>query len=678
MKLSKLGLRADQFEYVQLILLAALVGVLSAFGHFVFNQLIDGFSFVFRHLEWNALRIEHGGLFLIFVPIILVSGGVGMLILAWFFPGDVLGYGFPNFLEQVNLGNALVKRRWIFLKALGAALSLGCGASVGREGPIAQIGGAIGSMVAQLRKLSTERLKVLVAAGAGAGIAVTFNAPIGGLMFAQEIVLLGHAELANLTLLIVATTTAVVTARAFHGNEAVFIVPPFIMKSYWEMISYGVMGVGVGLLSAGYIRFFYGSASFFRRLKIPDWARLAIGLAVVGLIAIPLPQNLSDGYPIINQAMAGRFELGMLAALTMAKFTASSFSLGCGAPGGVFGPIFFIGAMAGGTFQRFFSIFVPHLTGPRGSYALVSLGAFLAATTHAPLTALFLLFEMTQNYTIAVPAMVATIAAIAVARAIEPESIDTYKLAREGKTLHLAQERIALSHIHVGSVMAKDATVVPGNAPFSEVIRIAGETHQSVLPVVNDAGELAGIIRTRDLVGLLGSRQELSPLVNAFDLCQRNCACTTPEQSLDQAGQAMEREGLEELPVTQLPHGGRFLGMMTRRSIAQALNRVTVSLSTLGTQDSNIFWATGYRITRVVVPPEAKGATIRKLDPRARFGVSVLAVRDADDPEAGFIPPAPDRALKVGDVLVTAGRSGDLRHFARSLAQAAEQKPRFA
>ena len=179
-----------------------------------------------------------------------------ILVLDRFFPGDMLGYGFPNFLEKVNLGNARIKRRWIVLKALGAALSLGSGASVGREGPIAQIGGAIGSAVAQLRKLTSDRAKVLVAAGAGAGIATTFNAPIGGLMFALEIVLLGQTEIANLALLIISTFSAVVTSRAILGNASVFQVPEFDLRSYWEMLTYALMGIALGALGAGYIRVF--------------------------------------------------------------------------------------------------------------------------------------------------------------------------------------------------------------------------------------------------------------------------------------------------------------------------------------------------------------------------------------------------------------------------------------
>src|ERR1700730_5474580 len=192
MRRPTLSLRVDQFEYVQLILLAVTVGVLAALGNLGFRQLIEFSSWVFRGLEWRALGIDKGGFHRALIPIVLMSGGVAILVLDRIFPGDVLGYGFPNFLEMVNLGNARLKRQWIFVKGAGAALSLGSGASVGREGPIAQVGGAIGSTIAQLRKLSPDRAKVLVAAGAGAGIATTFNAPLGGLMFARVVVLLGH------------------------------------------------------------------------------------------------------------------------------------------------------------------------------------------------------------------------------------------------------------------------------------------------------------------------------------------------------------------------------------------------------------------------------------------------------------------------------------------------------
>jgi chloride channel protein, CIC family len=667
MRLPGFGLRSDEFEYVRLILLAVIVGIFGALGNLGFRELIAFFSWLFRGLEWNALGIDRGGWYRALTPIVLLSGGGGMLILNYLSPGDVFGYGFPNFLEMVNLGMARIKRSWIVIKAAGAALSLGSGASVGREGPIAQIGGAIGSAIAQFFSLSPTRAKVLVAAGAGAGIATTFNAPIGGLMFAQEIVLLGHAELANLTLLIVATTTAVVTSHAIMGGGgAVFDVPGFVLRSYVELITYGLMGGALGALGAAYISFFHATGRWFRRLNAPEWIRLGIGLGVVGVIAIFLPQNLSDGYPVVNSVMAGEYGLAMLLALTFAKFFASSISLECGAPGGVFGPTFFIGTMAGGAFQRMSLILIPELTGPRGSYALIGLGAFLAAVTHAPLTALFLLFEMTHSYEVAVPAMVATIAALVVARAIQTESLDTYTLAREGKTLEISQERLALTQIPVSAVMTKHVTYVRENASLADVLQVAGDTAQSTLPVVGADGELIGLIVTRELLALLVSGEDLGPLVNAYDLCKTDCPFVKPESNLDVASQIIEHEGIDEVPVAERG-GGALLGLVTRMHIAQALNRVTVSLTSLATRDQGIFWATGYRVDRIEIPEASAGTTIRKLDPRARFGVTVLACQDGEDPDAGFIPISPDRLLKHGDLVIVAGRPTDIRRFAREL-----------
>ncbi|HEY2486994.1 MAG TPA: chloride channel protein [Candidatus Binataceae bacterium] len=665
------GLRTDQREYVQLILLSVMVGVLGALGNFGFRALIEFFTWLFQQVLWTALGIERGGYFRLLIPLVLMSGGFLIMLVDRVFPEDVLGYGFPQFLEQINLGNPRIKRRWMFVKAIGASLSLGCGASVGREGPIAQIGGAIGSAVARLRNLSPDRVKVLVAAGAGAGIATTFNAPIGGLMFAQEIVLLGHTELANLTLLIIATTTAVVASHAFQGSHSVFVVPQFQLRSYWEMFTYGILGVVLGVMGAAFIRFFHFTAGAFRKMQVPDWAKIELGLALVGIIAIGWPDNLSDGYPVINRAMAGEFGLATLAALTVTKFVGSSVSLGCGAPGGVFGPIFFIGTMAGGAFQRLSAMLLPHLTGPRGSYSLVGLGAFLAATTHAPLTALFLLFEMTQGYDIALPAMIATVTALVVARAIEGESIDTYRLAREGKTLQISQERLALTQIPVSAVMTKEVALVRENTALADLLRVAGETSQSTLPVVSSEGGLSGLIVTRALLGLLAGGRDLGPLVNAYDIAEANCAEVLATENLYSASQIMEHEGIEELPVVERRYGGKFLGLVTRQHIVQALNRVTASVGSIATRDEPIYWASGYRVTRLEIPPAAAGKTIRELDPRARFSVTVLALRSVKNPDAGFTPITPDGTLNAGDLIITAGRPGDIRKFERELEQPA-------
>lgn len=644
------------------MVVGVVVGVLGALGNFGFRASIDFCSWLFRGLEWNALGISRGSWFALLTPIVLLSGGVALLILDRFFPGDVLGYGFPGFLAMLHLGRARIERRWIFIKTASAAISLGAGASVGREGPIAQIGGAIGAAVAQLARLPGDRAKILIAAGAGAGIATTFNAPIGGLLFAQEIVLLGELEFNSLTLIIVATTAGVVTSRAIYGDIAVFHVHRFLLRSYWELLTYGFMGAVLGILSAAFIRLFHATAALFKRTQLPKWANLGVGLFVVGLIAAALPQNLSDGYPVIDDALAGRLPIIHMAVLSVAKIFASSISLGCGAAGGVFGPIFFIGAMAGGSLRGLFELLLPGLTGPRGSYALVGLGAFLAATSNAPLTALFLLFEMTQDYTVALPALISVITSLAMARMLEPESIDTYALAQEGKSLRIGKDRMVLAQIPVSAVMTHEPLVLRESDSLPEVLRVGGETAQSILPVVADGDALTGVIVTRELLALIAGSDRLGHLVNAFDIALRNFPTVTPDSTLDNALMQIEGEAVDELPVVD--DEGRLLGVVTRRAIAQAFNRTTISLSAVANREPAIQWSTGYRVMRMKISKAGEGKTLRALDPRARFGVSVLAVQEAN---GGFVPIGPDRPFKAGDVIVAAGLQASLRAFQREL-----------
>jgi CIC family chloride channel protein len=659
---------SPRIEYLELITVAVGVGVLAALGNVGLRALIHLFSQIFLVRGGQLLGIGSGWGRL-WTPLILVSGGGALLLLNYFFPGDVLGYGFPNFLETVNLGNARLRRRWIVLKAVGAALSLGCGASVGREGPIAQIGGAIGSALAQVRHLSVQRAKVLIAAGAGAGIATTFNAPMGGMMFAQEIVLLGETELGNLTLVLIATFSAVVTGRTLIGGSAVFVPAHFVMGNALQMVTYAVMGVLLGALAAGYIRFFHAAGRVIRSLPISQPVRLLGGLAIVGVIAIVLPQNLSDGYPVIQQALSGEIFVGLAAMLAAAKFVASAISLDVEAPGGVFGPIFFIGSMAGSAFRGLAHHVVPALTGPAGSYALVGLGGFLSGVTHAPLTAMLLTFEMTHgDWDVVLPAMIATVGALVVARLIEPESIDTYSLVRAGKDLEIGRERRILAQLPVSAVIQREVATVPAAAPSAAVTRAVSETTQATMPVLDRDGTLAGLIITRDLLALLAGDMELVGLVNALDLSRQNPPLLTLESNLDEAAQMMEYDALDELPVVESPRSRKFVGLVARHDIARALNRVSLSVSTLAAREENIFWASGYRVSRMQAPAGAVGKTLRDLDARSRFGVSVLAVQNTTQPDAGFEPCPPDRVLRASDRLIVAGSPAALRRFVRDLA----------
>ena len=644
------------------MLVAALIGILGAIGSIVFRYAITLAGIAFAAFgaavtPWPPLA----------PPLVLAAGAIVLLGLERLFPGHALGYGFPRFLEMIHLEGGRVKKRWMIVKTLGSAVSLGAGASVGREGPIAQIGGSIGSAVAQLLRTSTDRTKLFVACGAAAGIATVFNAPIASVMFAQEIILVGEIELANFSLLVISTAAAVITSHAALGAENVFIVPRFQLASYWELLTYGAMGLILGAVAAGYTRLFHFSLARAASLRFSTATKLIGGLVVVGCVGIALPQNLSDGYPVINQALAGELPWRLMATLAIAKMGTSCVSLAAGAPGGVFGPIFFIGAMSGGAFRALSTVFLPGLTGPRGSYALVGLTTFLGACTHAPLTAIFLLFEMTGSYDIALPALVTTILGVIVASNIEPESIDTLSLARAGKSLRPPREQI-MDVIPVASALHRDVESIAADAPVSEVLRIVSESRATTFPVVDAQGRLVGAVSLHHVRPLLVDPTGHDVKV-AADLCDPHVPTVTPETNLGQALGRMEADDVEEIPVVDAAEPTRVVGLLSRADAIRAYNRALIAMRTVPSTagaDQLPQWSKAYRVTTVPVPTHWQGQSLRELDWRARFGVSVVAVQPHDQPHRTFEVPDPDRTLETGDSLVIAGEPAKVRRFERA------------
>jgi CIC family chloride channel protein len=650
-----------------LAVVAALIGLLGAVGNFVFREAIAISSRAFERLGTrltDTMPILSG----YDAPFVLAAGGVALLVVARLFPEHTLGYGFPRFLEMVNLEGGRVKKRWMVVKTLGAAISLGCGASVGREGPIAQIGGSIGSAVAQLLRVPTDRAKLFVACGAAAGLAATFGAPIASVMFAQEILLQGELQLVHFSMIVIATTTSVVASRATFGGDTVFHARTFVLASYWELLTYALMGLVLGVVAVGYTRLFHVVLERASRLRLRTATKLVGGLALVGLLGVFLPENLSDGYPTIDAALAGRLQGIHMAVLALAKMGSSVLSLGCGAPGGVFGPIFFIGAMSGGAFRALSTLLLPGLTGPRGSYALVGLGTFLAACTHAPLTAIFLLFEMTGNYEIALPALITSILAVIVASSIEPESIDTLGLARAGTNLRPPREQI-MDLIPVSAAFHRTFDPIPASAHVAEILHAIGESRATSFPVLDAEERLLGTISVHDIHGLL-----LDPAANdvviAADLCDRNVPTVTPNTSLGKALGRMEADDVEEIPIVDAAEPRHILGLLSRGDVLRAYNRALLTARTVpGAPGAEELpqWSKAYRVTTLAVPPQWFGRSLRKLDCRARFGVSVLAVQADDKPGSMFEVPDPDRVLHDGESMVIAGPDAAVRRLERSL-----------
>ena len=562
-----------------LIILAVIIGLLGGLGNYAFRKTIEfihwGFFTQAEHLfDFNLEEWSFSRLVVILFP--AIGGLLVFPLLRWF--GDDLKGGFSAFLERVNLGGAKLRLRPIFTRGFGAAITLGTGGSAGQEGPIAMIGGAIGSQFGQLFKMSGDRLKVLVACGAAAGVAATFNAPIAGVFFAQEIVLLAAFELSSFTSIVIASGMATVVSRALLGNSSEIYAPAYVVNSPWELILYVLLGLLIGALAALFIDTHFRIKDWFASLTMPRLAKPLLGGLLVGLIGVVFPQVFGNGYEFISDVLLGSQTWYLLAALVIIKALATSLTLGSGLPGGIFAPCLYLGAVAGGAFGHLAVRFLPTMQIAPGAYALVGMGAFLAAGTHAPMTAIFLLFEITDSYEVIIPIMLSCVIGTAVARHFKKDSLETVELSRLGINLEAGKERNIMKSLSVGAVMVRDVETIPEYMTLRQFTRFMESTHHTNFPLVNSDGELTGIISVQDFMGAV-FEPALMDLVVVKELATTDVITVHQDENLDQAMRKIGYRNIEQLPVVDRETHRKLVGIISRRDMVSAYNRALMSRS---------------------------------------------------------------------------------------------------
>jgi len=564
-------------ETTFMAVLAVVIGLLSGLGNYAFRKTIDfvNWAIIEQGMEAFAISFDHWTFSRVFVVLFPLAGGLILIPFGLFFSSD-MRFGFPAFLERVNLRGAKVPLRTIFTRGLASAVTLGSGGSAGQEGPIAQIGGAIGSQFGQAFKVSGDRLKVLVACGVSGGVAATFNAPIAGVFFAQEIVLLSSFELSSFTSIVIASGMSTVVSRALLGNDPAFAVPPYTVSSPWEIILYVLLGMLVGVLAAGFIDVHFRIKDRFEALSLNRLVKPVVGGGIVGLIGIFFPQIFGNGYGFMEEVLHGSGPWLLLAALIFAKAVATSVTLGSGLPGGLFAPSLYLGAVTGGAFGKIAQIVFPSAALSPGAYALVGMGAFLSAATHAPMTAIFLLFEMTGSYEVIIPIMLSCVIGTAICRHYKNDSLDTVELSRAGIDLEAGKERNIMKSLRVGAVMVRDPESVPENMSLGTFARFIAKTRHTNFPLISNDGELTGIISVQDFMGVVFEK-DLMDLVVIKELATLDVITVTEWDNLDTAMRKIGYRNIEQLPVVDGEGSRRLVGIISRRDMVSAYNRALMA-----------------------------------------------------------------------------------------------------
>jgi CIC family chloride channel protein len=552
-----------------LAILALAVGIGAGLGAVLFRYLIMWLTIVFTgHPDYSAA--DHAAnpfvaaLGVWFLPLAPVVGGLlyGPLI-ARFAP-EARGHGVPEVMLAVAEGGARIRPRVAIVKSLASALCIGSGGSVGREGPIVQIGSALGSALGQLLRVPESRLRLLVACGAAGGISATFNAPIAGVVFALELILRDF-EAEPFGVVVLSSVAANIIGRAAFGAKAFLALPAFEVASNWEYGLYAGLGLLAALAGIGFVRVLYAIEDLVERLwRGPEGLRPAVGGVLLGLILLALPQMYGVGYPVMEQAIASRYTFSLLMLLLAGKIVATSVTIGMGGSGGVFAPSMFIGAMLGSGYGDLLHRLAPTITGPAGAYGLIGMGALFAAAARAPLTAVIIIFELTGEYRIILPLLSAVAVATWIANLITRDTIYTLKLRRRGIDLSRQPAANPIEGMAVKDAMEPIPRPLHQSEALATAIKRLSDEHRDVLPVVDDDGRYRGLITAREVeTAIRTSRSDV-----AIGDLAKGAPTVKPDDKLDGALHALVGDDLPGLAVLNQERAA--IGWLTHRSILRA------------------------------------------------------------------------------------------------------------
>jgi CIC family chloride channel protein len=659
-------------EHSYMVLVAIAIGLLGGLGAVGFRECIR----LFQRVAWHTDNVTLNYLGDLPIWWKVVSPAVGGLIVGLIivrFASEAKGHGVPEVMEAVALRGGRIRPRVVLAKLVASGVCIASGGSVGREGPIVQIGSAIASSVGQWLRVGERRMRTLVGCGAAAGIAATFNAPVAGALFAVEIIL-GDFGVTQFSPIVISSVTATVVSRHFLGDFPAFEVPEYHLVSANELFAYGALGIIAGLVALVFVRTLYGAEDLFDKLTLPAVLKPAIGGVLIGMIAIRYPEIFGVGYEAINEALTGDLGWKLLLVLVVVKIVAVSLTIGSGGSGGIFAPSLFIGAMAGGAVGTVVHSLWPEMSGSPGAYALVGMGAVVAAGTHAPITAIVMIFELTGDYKIILPLMISCIIATLLATRLQKASIYTLKLLRRGVDIRGGFSANVLSHLTAGDAMRTEYAEVGRADQLMPVIsRFVERPGDSVLVTDNDQ-RLLGVITVDDIRPLMTDPESVRGLVIAEDMMRTDgFPVFAPDDPLDEV---MRRFGQYRF-MAPVVENGRLVGGLWPQDVIESYNAEILKRDMASTMAATVGngpraralpGVRGMSLAEVPAPASFFGRSLGSLDIRNRFGVSLLLIRRQGDDGEQIVDELPDAdsVFQEGDVMLVLGSEDRISRFEKS------------
>ncbi len=674
-----LATRDDRVFFFLIVLVGVVAGLLGALVHTLIR--------LFQSALWRspdsileaARQVPDW-----WVVAVLAFGGLLVGLIDWATRQKAGGGGMAALIEAVALSGGRVPPKPVLANALAAIATVGSGGSLGREGPLIRLGAMISSWLGSRLGMQPHRLKVLVGCGAAAGLAAAYNIPVGGALFAMEVVL-GNFALDIFGPIVVSSVISTLISRAISGNVHLYAAPGYTLVSTWELVPYVGLGVVCGLASVLFVLGVRLGRGFFRSMRfLPDPLKPMVGMTLVGLLALWVPHVLGGGTDVINMALTGELKLPerlplpeeltvlFLLGLAAAKLLATAITTGCGGAGGLFTPSLFFGALVGGAYGFSVHGLWPEIASSYGAYAAVGMAAIAAGTSHAPISAILIVFEFTGNYDLILPLMVASIISSFLSRRLRRYSIYTEALRHKGIELPWRMEEAVLAGLTVEALLQEDPDILRPGDPYSRVVDKFLSTNRERLFVVGPDGKLQGVVSLHDIKHMLESPDTLTAVL-AHDLMLPVERSIRNDERLHRATESFAQSEYERLPVVNAE--GRYLGVLAKRDLLavyaqEVLGRpalLATFVSSKGEETSRdyVHLPPDFSVRLVPVPAALIGKTLAEAKLPQTLGARVLEIRRRSS-RAGdeVVVPTGDTVFEEGDQFILVGPTATVEALA--------------